>query len=114
MQIVSDDTGLQIKEPLEMIYAMLERYERLQIFQVAYVVADESVIVMREAKSVFEFRAARQNIPLKFERCLDGRRGVTARPAQDNRAVSKYSRDRIIRTHMNPAVVEQEIISNLI
>ena len=60
MKIVCYDFGGQVKEPLEMLYAFRERAERLQVLQVAYVMADESEFLMRQAESIFQLRAAGQ------------------------------------------------------
>ena len=84
MQVVRDDFRLQIEQPLEMFAAFLERTQRLQVFQIADVMADEHVVFARQAEGVFQFRATGQNPPGKAPRGFDRLRRVTARTAQQH------------------------------
>src|SRR5262249_52611422 len=95
-----------------MLDPMLERAERLQVFQIAYVMTDEGVIAARQAESVFEFRAAGQNLTRESEGGLQGAGRVAARAAQDHLFVPARANHRIIRADVNAPVVKQKVIGD--
>src|SRR5215510_2764807 len=109
MQVMGDDFGAQIEEPFEMLDPALERAESLHVFQIADVMADEGAISARQTKSVFEFRAAGQNLALEFEGRLQGVRRVAARAAQDQLFVPARANHRVIRSNVNAPVVKQKV-----
>ena len=95
-----------------MLYALFERAQRLQVFQIADVVTQEGVRPARQAESVFQLRAAGEYLALEFERGLQRRGRVAARATQDRLAPALNARDRIVRTNMYAPVVRQEIIGD--
>ena len=72
VQVVGDDFGLKMKEPLVLLDALFEGAQRFQVFQIADVVADEGVAPAREAEGAFKLRAARENLARELEGDADG------------------------------------------
>jgi len=98
---------MKIKQTPVMFYAFGERAQRFQIFQIAYVMADESVIVARQTKGIFQLSAAGQNLLFETESGFDGSRRESARTPQNHFATGENTRHRIIRAHVYAAVVQQ-------
>ena len=86
MKIVGDDFRMKIKEPPEMLYAFGKGAKRFQVFQIAYVMADKSVAIARQTKSIFQLSAACQNLALEPKRNTHGRGRVSTRAPQDHLA----------------------------
>ena len=80
VEIVSDDLGLDAEEAREVFNALLESGEGLNIFQIANVLAEESVAVAGEADCVFQF-ATHGEKRRRVVRKMNGRWGVAARTA---------------------------------
>ncbi len=53
MQIVRNDLRLKIEKIFVMLDAFRKRTQRFEIFEIADVMADEGVIVARQAKCIF-------------------------------------------------------------
>src|SRR5205807_1941837 len=79
VRVVGDRFGLKTKEAFEVLYALFERAQRLQVFQIADVVTQEGVRPARQAESVFQLRAAGEYLALEFERGLQRRGRVAER-----------------------------------
>jgi hypothetical protein len=58
MQVVRNRLRLNAEQALEMLDAILERFQRLVIFQVTNVMTETCIAVTRDAKSVFQFCAS--------------------------------------------------------
>ena len=69
---------------------------------------DERIVFMRQAEGILQLRAAGENLALEVKPAADGRGRVTARAPQNHRTLLKDARHRIIRTHVNAPVVQQE------
>ena len=80
MQVISNGFGLDAEQPLEMLHALLERFQRFIIFHVTDVMTQERIIFIRNAKCIFQFRASRQQ-RRNFPRQFDGKRRISARAA---------------------------------
>jgi len=61
MQIMSHQRRGNIEEPFEVFDALLKGSQGFVIFQIADVVAHESVAISCQAKGIFEMRAAGQH-----------------------------------------------------
>src|SRR5262249_24416324 len=70
VQVVNYDFGMKIEESFETLYPLFERMERLCVFQIDYVMADERLVAARQAKDLLQSPAPGQNLPRQFERGL--------------------------------------------
>ena len=57
MKIVSDDSGLDFQDVLEMGDGFLKEIVAFQIFEIADVLAEEGFVVADDANGVFQFTA---------------------------------------------------------
>ena len=83
MQIVGDHNRLNGKKIFEVCNALHERVPRLVVFQVADVVAQESVALFAKAKSVLEMGAAGENRLDEGHRDGDWARRMAPRAADE-------------------------------
>ena len=60
VQIADDCLGFDFQQSAEVCCHVLEELERLKVFQVAHMLAEESILAAREAERVLEFRACGQ------------------------------------------------------
>src|ERR1700694_1223095 len=60
MQIVGDRLGVNIKQALKVLYPLTKRSQRLQVLQVANMVADNSLSPLAQATGVIDMPAAGQ------------------------------------------------------
>src|SRR5436305_9396416 len=74
---------------------------------------DERIVFMRQAEGILQLRAAGENLALELKAAADGRGRVTTRAPQNHRTPLKDTRYRIIRTHVDAPVVQQERIGYL-
>jgi hypothetical protein len=63
MQIVGDDLRFDAEQPFVQLNGSLKVLQRLQVLHVAYVLADESVLVPGDAKGVLELCPTGQDLP---------------------------------------------------
>ena len=106
MQVVGDDLRLEPEELLVDRDAGLEVLQRLEVLEVADVLAQEGVGVAREAEGVLELGAAGEHLR---ERPRQGHRerGVAARPAHQPRPPAAHQRDGVVVARGDLAVVHQ-------
>ena len=60
VQIADDRLRLDFQQPAEVFRHILEKRERFKVFQIAHMLAEESILAAREAERVLEFRACGQ------------------------------------------------------
>src|SRR5262245_35158364 len=97
----------------EMLYPGCERVVGLQIFQIADVMADETVVIARQAEGVLHLRAAGENLSMKAEGGFERHWRITARTAEECFSSCLHARDRIVYADPNAPVVPQKVIGNL-
>src|SRR5438874_490811 len=77
MQIVGDRLGVNIKQALKVLNPLAKRGQRLQILQVAYMMADKSLSSLAQAKGVLEMPATGQEGHGEIKRQGYRLRGIT-------------------------------------
>src|SRR5438046_9136487 len=78
MQIVSDRLGVNIKQALKVLNALTKGGQRLQVLQVANMVADKSLSPLAQAKGVLEMHATGQEGHGEIKRQGNRLRGMVA------------------------------------
>ena len=68
MQVVGDDLGLDVEEALEVLDPLAIGGQRLEVLQVADVVADPGPLSLREAEGALQLGAAAEDRRLRRER----------------------------------------------
>ena len=63
VQVVGDDLGLDREQALEVLDPLAERAQRLEVLQVADVVADPGALALGEAERVLQLGAAAEDRP---------------------------------------------------
>ena len=106
VEVVGDHLGLEPEEATIDLDAGLVVLQRLQVLEVADVLAEEGVGVAREAEGVLELGAGRQRLR---ERPRQGHRerGVAPGPADQPRPAAAHLRDGVVVAHGDLPVVHQ-------
>ena len=106
VEVVGDHLGLEPEEVTVDLDAGLVVLQRLQVLEVADVLAEEGVGVAREAEGVLELGAGRQR--LRERPRQDHReRGVAPGPADQPRPAAAHLRDGVVVAHGDLPVVHQ-------
>src|SRR5690349_24953025 len=101
MQVVSDHFGRDREEALEVVDALTERCQGLQILQIADVMADKRLSSFTKAECVFKLTTASQDWYGQFMCQKNRLRSIAARTAEELLTASDDSHDGIITAHMN-------------
>ena len=111
MQVAGDNFRLDAEKPFIELNGMFKMLQRFFIFHIADMLADEGVVVTGQAESIFQFRAAGQDL-FGLKREMNGIRGIAAGAPQGNRFIFFNHKDAVIVAGVNAAVVHQKIIGD--
>src|SRR5262249_26337582 len=113
VQIVSDGARFYAEELFEVRQRFLEESQRLVIFKIADMLAQDRVPALGEAQSVFQFRATGQDL-VQFEVELNWVGCESPGAAQGAFASFEYPDHGIIDSHVDIAVVEQKPVGDIV
>ena len=109
VQVVRNRRRRYAEETLKMSQSFAEELESLQVFEIADMLAQNGIPVLRQAKRVFQFASACQNLGQRHrERNGIGR--IAPRPAHGILALFKDLKDGIVHAGVNRPIVKEEMV----
>ena len=111
MQIVRNRLRFYAKQFLQILQRLLKEDQRLEVLQVADMLAENRVASLRQAEGVFQFGSAGEDL-LHRHAEIDRLRYIAARPPQHTLASLKGAYDGVIHAHVNVAVMKEEPVGD--
>ena len=112
MQVVGHRGGRHAKELLEVRECLFEEAQRLVILQVADVLAEDRVTALGKAEGVLQFAADGQQFGNGTPPGRASCGGVAARSPQQPLAAFEYPHHRVVRPHIDVAIVGEQRIGD--
>src|SRR3954469_3141573 len=112
MQIIGDGLGRDPEQLCEMFERLPEEHQGFVVLQIAYVLAEDCVVILCQAKRVFQFSAAGKNFSKRLLE-INRLRNVTARTPEHTLLTAERADYGIVYPHVYVAVVNDEPIRNI-